>query len=150
MENNMKIEIDAKLINVSTIRLAIASFISNLKITLDEIVEIKTALSEAVTNAIEHGYNDLEESKKVIVEIITKSFEEETIEIIVQDFGVGIEDISLAMSPEYTTKPEEERTGMGFSFMEAFMDQVEVISKQGEGTTVIMTKKIGEQDKLNG
>ena len=66
MENNMKIEIDAKLINVSTIRLAIASFISNLKITLDEIVEIKTALSEAVTNAIEHGYNDLEESKKVI------------------------------------------------------------------------------------
>ena len=113
MENNMKIEIDAKLINVSTIRLAIASFISNLKITLDEIVEIKTALSEAVTNAIEHGYNNLEEGKKVIVEIITKSFEEETIEIIVQDFGVGIEDISLAMSPEYTTKPEEEHAGMG-------------------------------------
>lgn len=111
MENNMKIEIDAKLINVSTIRLAIASFISNLKITLDEIVEIKTALSEAVTNAIEHGYNNLEEGKKVIVEIITKSFEEETIEIIVQDFGVGIEDISLAMSPEYTTKPEEEHAG---------------------------------------
>ncbi|CCZ55806.1 putative uncharacterized protein [Clostridium sp. CAG:1219] len=124
MENNMKIEIDAKLINVSTIRLAIASFISNLKITLDEIVEIKTALSEAVTNAIEHGYNNLEEGKKVIVEIITKSFEEETIEIIVQDFGVGIEDISLAMSPEYTTKPEEEHAGMGFTIMENFMDEV--------------------------
>ena len=66
MENNMKIEIDAKLINVSTIRLAIASFISNLKITLDEIVEIKTALSEAVTNAIEHGYNNLKKKKKYL------------------------------------------------------------------------------------
>ena len=68
----------------------------------------------------------------------------------IKDQGIGISDVKKAMEPMFTTKPEEERTGMGFSFMEAFMDQVEVISKQGEGTTVIMTKKIGEQDKLNG
>jgi stage II sporulation protein AB (anti-sigma F factor) len=67
----------------------------------------------------------------------------------IKDQGIGISDVKKAMEPMFTTKPEEERTGMGFSFMEAFMDQVEVISKQGEGTTV-MTKKIGEQDKLNG
>lgn len=149
MENNMKIEIDAKLINVSTIRLAIASFISNLKITLDEIVEIKTALSEAVTNAIEHGYNNLEEGKKVIVEIITKSFEEETIEIIVQDFGVGIEDISLAMSPEYTTKPEEEHAGIGFTIMENFMDEVVVDSTFGSGTTIKLYKKIKKKSSVS-
>ena len=68
----------------------------------------------------------------------------------IKDQGIGIPDVKKAMEPMFTTKPEEERTGMGFSFMEAFMDQVEVISKQGEGTTVIMTKKIGDQDKLNG
>ena len=142
MENNMKIEIDAKLINVSTIRLAIASFISNLKITLDEIVEIKTALSEAVTNAIIHGYEEK-------IEIITKSFEEETIEIIVQDFGVGIEDISLAMSPEYTTKPEEEHAGMGFTIMENFMDEVVVDSTFGSGTTIKLYKKIKKKSSVS-
>ena len=149
MENNMKIEIDAKLINVSTIRLAIASFISNLNITLDEVVEIKTALSEAVTNAIEHGYNDLEDGKKVIVEITTKSFEEDIIEIIVQDFGVGIEDISLAMSPEYTTKPEEEHAGMGFTIMENFMDEVIVDSNFGRGTIIKLYKKIKKKSSVS-
>ena len=68
----------------------------------------------------------------------------------IKDQCIGIPNVKKAMEPMFTTKPEEERTGMGFSFMEAFMDQVEVISKQGEGTTVIMTKKIGDQDKLNG
>lgn len=74
----------------------------------------------------------------------------ESSRIEIKDQGIGIPDVKKAMEPMFTTKPEEERTGMGFSFMEAFMDQVEVISKQGEGTTVIMTKKIGDQDKLNG
>ena len=84
------------------------------------------------------------------VPVVLVGDKEQIVKIEITDHGIGIPDVKKAMEPMYTTKPEEERTGMGFSFMEAFMDQVEVISKQGEGTTVIMTKKIGDQDKLNG
>ena len=101
--------------------------------------------SEAVTNCIVHAYHDPD--GKISMDL---SDQNGILRIEIKDQGIGIPDVKKAMEPMFTTKPEEERTGMGFSFMEAFMDQVEVISKQGEGTTVIMTKKIGDQDKLNG
>ena len=82
--------------------------------------------------------------------VIRCCLNEDVLHIEVEDKGRGIEDVEKAMEPLYTTRPDMDRSGMGFAFMEAFMDQVEVISKQGEGTTVIMTKKIGDQDKLNG
>lgn len=140
MDNNMEIKIDAMLENVSTIRLAVTTFASNLDITIDEIVDIKTAVSEAVTNSIEHGY----ENKKgnIIIVKCKLNMEEETIEISIKDFGVGIEDIALAMTPEYTSKPEDEHAGMGFTIMESFMDEILVDSTKNEGTEVKLLKKL--------
>ena len=103
--------------------------------------DIKTAVSEAVTNAIIHGY---EETEGIVY--ITCEIEENTVNIIIKDNGKGIEDIELAKEPLYTTKPEEERSGMGFVFMEVFMDKLEVCSVVGEGTTIKMSKRIGEKD----
>ena len=144
-DNEMKIEFLSKSSNEAFARIAVAAFVAQLDPTLEEIADIKTAVSEAVTNAIIHGYEQKVEKVKIHCSIENQLF---TVEI--SDRGKGIANVEKAMEPMFTTKPEEERTGMGFSFMEAFMDQVEVISKQGEGTTVIMTKKIGDQDKLNG
>lgn len=140
MINSMEIKIDARLENVSTIRLAITTFASNLNITFDDIVDIKTAVSEAMTNAIEHGYENKEGN--IIIINCNLDLEEEKIEIIIKDFGVGIEDIGLAMTPEYTSKPEEEHAGMGFTIMENFMDEIVVNSTKDEGTEVILYKKI--------
>ncbi len=142
MENNIEIKVDAKLENVATIRLAVVSFISNLKITIDEILDVKTAISEAVTNAIEHGYENIDNSNNIVIVSVKISSEGEMIEIIVQDFGVGIDDVSLAMTPEYTTKPEEEHAGMGFTIMESFMDEVIVDSTKNEGTIIKLYKKV--------
>ena len=140
MNNNMEIKIDARLENVSTIRLAITTFASNLNITVDEIVDIKTAVSEAVTNAIEHGYDNKEGN--IIIAKCNLNIEDESIEIVTKDFGVGIEDIELAMKPEYTSKPEEEHAGMGFTIMESFMDEIVVDSTKNEGTEVKLYKKL--------
>lgn len=140
MNNNMEIKIDARLENVSTIRLAITTFASNLNITVDEIVDIKTAVSEAVTNAIEHGYDNKEGN--IIIAKCNLNIEDESIEIVIKDFGVGIEDIELAMKPEYTSKPEEEHAGMGFTIMESFMDEIVVDSTKNEGTEVKLYKKL--------
>ena len=109
-------------------------------ITLDELSDIKTAVSEAVTNAIIHGYEN--QVHKIHIEA---SIEAEEFTVSIQDFGVGIEDIEQAMEPMYTTRRDLERSGMGFVFMEAFMDTVQVESKPGEGTKVKMTKKIGRR-----
>ncbi|GAA0106010.1 anti-sigma F factor [Paraclostridium sordellii] len=138
MNNIMEVKFSAKSENESFARVIVASFASKLDPTLDELADIKTAVSEAVTNAIIHGYDENEEKfVKIRCEINDK-----TVTIAVEDNGNGIEDLDMAMQPLYTSKPELERSGMGFTVMESFMDQVEVTSKKGEGTKVVMKKKI--------
>ena len=138
MNNIMEVKFSAKSENESFARVIVASFASKLDPTLDELADIKTAVSEAVTNAIIHGYDEDEEMfVKIKCEINDK-----TVTITVEDDGNGIEDLDMAMQPLYTSKPELERSGMGFTVMESFMDQVEVSSKKGEGTKVVMKKKI--------
>jgi len=148
MNNKIKIEIDSLLSNVSVVRVAITSFISNENISLDEIMEIKTALSEAVTNSIEHAYIDEIDT----VTIISKIFEMDNMKylsIIVEDKGKGIDDIELATTPGYTTKPELEHAGMGFTIMETFMDEVIIDSKVNSGTKITMTKKLNVKQTNN-
>ena len=132
-KNEMKLEFDARSINEGFARMAVAAFIAENNPTLDEISDIKTAVSEAVTNAIIHGYDD--PKQKVFLFCSVQGNE---VEIIVEDHGKGIADVKKAMEPFYTTKPELERSGMGFAFMEAFMDTVFVNSVPGEGTKVTM------------
>lgn len=141
-KNAMSLEFDSKSENESFARIVVAAFAAQLNPTIEEIADIKTAVSEAVTNSIIHGY-DSREGKIVL----TCTIEGSKFTVSVMDKGKGIEDIKLAMEPLYTTKPEMERSGMGFAFMEAFMDELEVLSIPGEGTTIIMTKTIDE-DKL--
>ena len=148
MENKIEIKILADLKNVATIRVAISSFISNLPITVDDMVDIKTAVSEAVTNAIEHGYANKNIESFVNVNCYIKSDEEDKIKIEVIDNGVGIEDISLAMTPEYTTKADDEHAGMGFTIMESFMDEVIVDSKKDEGTKITLIKTLKSRKSL--
>lgn len=136
MQKEMLIEFDANSENEGLARVVIAAFITSLDPTLDQIQDVKTAVSEAVTNAIIHGYPD--QAGKVTMKARLTDGE---LEIDVIDKGVGIEDISKAMQPLYTSKPEEERSGMGFSFMEAFMDTLQVESTPGEGTVIHMSKK---------
>lgn len=123
--------------NESLARTVMAAFIARMDPTLEELSDVKTAVSEAVTNAIIHGYEG-GEGKITIHSWI----EGDVVRIEVSDKGVGIPDIDKAMEPLYTTKPEMERSGMGFAFMEAFMDELEVVSSEGEGTTVSMRKTI--------
>lgn len=139
--NEMKIEFDSRSCNESFARVSVAAFMTQLNPTLEEVADVKTALSEAVTNAIVHGYEN--EVRTVTVRCRISGNE---LHIAVSDDGKGIEDIEKAMEPLFTTKPDCERSGMGFAFMEAFMDQVEVESEVGKGTTVTMTKKIGRTD----
>ena len=136
MNNSMKVEFPANSDNERFARNVAAAFILELDPTLDELSEIKTAVSEAVTNAIIHGYN--EESGTVIMEGYIKDNE---IEFVISDSGNGIEDIDKAREPLYTGKPEMERSGMGFTIMETFMDEVIVKSKVGEGTVIRMSKR---------
>lgn len=139
--NKFKIEILSKLENVSIVRVAITSFLSNYDVTVDDIMDIKTAVSEAVTNSIEHAYNNKSENY-VFVEVKINYDISSIVEISVKDFGIGIENIELAMTPAYTSKPELEHAGLGFSIMESFMDQVIIDTKVGEGTTICMLKEI--------
>lgn len=136
-ENEMKLEFDSRSCNEGFARVAVAAFMTQLNPTLEEVADVKTALSEAVTNAIIHGYEGA--VKKIVIRC---RILDQTIEIEVEDQGVGIEDVPKAMEPLFTTKGNCERAGMGFSFMEAFMDTLEVISAPGQGTRVKMTKKI--------
>ena len=142
MEDILKIEMSCKPENEGLARIAIATFMVRLNPTLEEINDVKTAVSEAITHAIVHGYEDREGI--IYLEGIIK---EKSIEISVKDEGVGIANIKEAREPLYTTKPEEERSGMGFTFMEIFMDEVHIDSKVGEGTEVRMIKKIVGGDK---
>ena len=135
-ENEMSLEFDAVSQNESFARVAVSAFFTQLNPTLEQIADVKTAVSEAVTNAIVHGYP--REKGKVRINC---KLEAERMIIHIIDFGIGIEDISKAREPFYTTLPGEERSGMGFTVMEAFMDDVIVLSEPDEGTEIIMVKK---------
>ncbi|SFU31283.1 stage II sporulation protein AB (anti-sigma F factor) [Clostridium sp. DSM 8431] len=136
-DNKVKIEFESKSQNEGFARVAVSAFISQLDPTLDEISDVKTAVSEAVTNSIIHGYEGKEDEKVVIEAALYKN--EATITII--DYGKGIEDIDKAKEPLYTSRPDLERSGMGFTVMETFMDSMEIVSSKGEGTKVILKKK---------
>lgn len=138
--NEMILEFDSKSENVSFARLVVAAFVAQLDPTLEEIADIKTAVSEAVTNCIIHGYEDGQ--GKITMKCSVK---EGCFSVEIMDKGVGIVDIEKAREPLYTTKPQMERSGMGFAFMEAFMDEVSITSKVGEGTTVKMMKIISRK-----
>ena len=135
--NRMKLEFLSLPENESFARVAVSAFAVQLNPTLDVLADIKTAVSEAVTNAIIHGYGGRVE--KIVIRCRIAG---QTIEVEVEDYGVGIPDVQKAMEPLFTTKGDCERAGMGFSFMEAFMDTLEVDSAPGRGTCVKMTKKI--------
>ncbi|KPU45348.1 anti-sigma F factor [Oxobacter pfennigii] len=135
-ENSMKLEIISLSQNEAFARTVVAAFASQLDPTLDEISDVKTAVSEAVTNSIIHGYENTQGIITVKADIKDNLL---TVEVI--DNGKGIEDIEAARQPLYTSKPELERSGMGFTVMETFMDSVDVISELGKGTRVLMTKK---------
>lgn len=137
MNNFMKIEFPAIACNESFARLAAAGFILELDPTVEEMSEVKTAVSEAVTNAIIHGYKSKEGTVLLSGEIKGK-----TVTLCISDSGDGIDDIALARQPLYTGAPEMERSGMGFTIMEEFMDSVTVKSEKGAGTTVTMKKTI--------
>lgn len=142
--NEMKICFQARSENESFARVAVASFISYLNPTLEEIEDIKTAVSEAVTNAIVHGYEEEQSAIVYVSGLIYRDEEGYLLQVIVEDTGKGIHDIQKAMEPMFTTKPELERTGMGFAFMEAFMDDVVVESEVMRGTTVTLSKRLGK------
>ena len=136
-DNEMNLEMISKSCNEAFARITVAAFVSQLDPTIEEIADIKTAVSEAVTNCIIHGYEDTEgiikinckiEGRKVIIEI--------------SDTGKGIENIDIAREPLYTTKADLERSGMGFTIMESFMDELKIESILGLGTKVTMTKTI--------
>lgn len=136
-DNEMKIEFLSKSNNEAFARISVAAFIAQLDPTLEEIADIKTAVSEAVTNSIIHGY----EEKIGTVKLICKIREHE-VYIEISDTGKGIENIEIAKQPLYTTKANLERSGMGFTIMESFMDEVQVESVLGLGTKITMKKKI--------
>ena len=137
LKNSMRIEFPAITDNERFARGVAAAFVVGLDPTVDELSEIKTAISEAVTNAIIHGYDGRE--GKILMEGVIY---EGCVEFSVSDEGVGISDIRRAREPLYTGKPEDERSGMGFTIMETFMDSLDVESERGRGTRVTMTKKI--------
>ena len=141
-ENEMKLEFISKSSNEAFARVAVAAFAAQLDPTIEELADIKTAVSEAVTNSIIHGYED----KQGIIKIVCKLRENEII-IEISDTGKGIEDIEAAKEPLYTTKPNLERSGMGFTIMESFMDSMEIESIIGLGTKVTMSKKIKEKEE---
>ena len=141
--NEMELVFDSISVNEGFARVAVAAFMTQLNPTLEEVADVKTAVSEAVTNAIIHGYE-----KKVEKIRIHCHLKEQVIYIEVQDYGKGIENVKQAMEPMYTSKPELERSGMGFSFMEAFMDEISVEAEPGKGTLVIMQRKIGKGREL--
>ena len=136
-DNEMKLEFVSKTNNEAFARIAVAAFVSQLDPTIDELSDIKTAVSEAVTNSIIHGYEDEEGIVKITAKLFGKS-----VEIEVSDNGKGISNIEEAKKPLYTSKPNMERSGMGFTIMESFMDYVNVESAVGLGTKVTMKKKI--------
>jgi len=143
IKNSVEIKLQALSVNESFSRIAVSGFMAPLNPTMEEISDVKTAVSEAVTNSIIHAYGN--EGGIITMKL---SMEGNEILIEVADEGVGMADVQQAMEPLYTTRPELERSGMGFSFMEAFMDELEVISEPYVGTRVLMKKRIGVSKNL--
>ena len=142
-EGIMKLIIESISENEAFARTVVAAYITRLDPTLEELADVKTAVSEAVTNSIIHGYTGMHGKIEITCDI-----HEKEVEVTITDFGVGISDIEKAMQPLYTTKPEWERSGMGFAFMEAFMDSLDVQSEPGKGTCIIMKKEIGKEQDI--
>lgn len=138
MKNEMNLQFSALSQNESFARVTVASFIAQLDPTMDELTEIKTVVSEAVTNSIIHGYENNSDGMVYISVLL----EDNTVELVIRDKGVGIRDIEEARQPLYTSKPELERSGMGFTIMENFMDEVEVRSEPSFGTEIRMKKHL--------
>lgn len=139
--NHMKLEFDAVSCNEAFARISVAAFMTQLNPTVEEVADVKTAVSEAVTNCIIHAYENQSDKSGAKVEIECE-ISANKLSVSIRDFGMGIRDIRQAMEPLFTSKPQLERSGMGFAFMEAFMDSLEVTSGVGKGTCVHMTKKI--------
>ena len=139
----MQLIFDSRSSNESFARVTVAAFMTSLNPTVEEVSDVKTAVSEAVTNAVIHGYEN--EVHNIYIRCRTEG---RTLYLEIEDEGKGIEDVKQAMEPLFTTKPELDRSGMGFSFMEAFMDRLEVLSAPGKGTTVKMEKTIGKGRRL--
>ena len=137
MKNRMLIKFDSVSENEGFARNVIASFLLPLNPGIGELTDIKTAVSEAVTNAIVHGYPDTVGEVTMLAET-----DGENVHVVISDSGVGIDDLEAALEPFYTTKPDDERSGMGFTIIKTFMDEVKVISKQNAGTIVDMTKRL--------
>ncbi|WP_040951258.1 anti-sigma F factor [Gorillibacterium massiliense] len=142
--NRMELTFSSRSENEAFARVAVAAFVSQLDPDMNELTDIKTVVSEAVTNAIIHGYdNDKEQTVTIKARIVDDMFY-----LTVEDTGMGIEDPEQARQPLYTTKPEQERSGMGFTIMENFMDRVEIDSEVGRGTVVRMAKRIESKKAL--
>lgn len=135
--NEMKLEFRGISENEGFARSVVSAFVIKLNPTLEELADIKTAVSEAVTNAVIHGYEEQEGMVRIYGRL-----EDNTLWLEISDEGVGIPDVEKAMEPLYTSKPELDRSGMGFAFMEAFMDELHVESEPGKGTRIRMKKTI--------
>ncbi|UUZ79512.1 anti-sigma F factor [Paenibacillus sp. P26] len=142
--NFMTLQFASRSENEAFARVTVAAFVSQLDPTLDELTDIKTVVSEAVTNAIIHGYDNRPDG----IVTISAEIEHDIVRITVEDRGTGIEDLELAKQPLFTSRPELERSGMGFTIMENFMDEVEVTTAPGEGTTIRMKKRIESKKAL--
>ena len=138
-ENKLKLSFPSKSINESFARMAVSAFCMQFDPTIEQINDIKTAVSEAVTNCVVHAYPD-----QIGTIYITADIKENTLIISVKDKGVGISDVKKAMEPMFTTDTQNERAGLGFAVMQAFMDKVKVFSNPGKGTRVVMTKIISK------
>ncbi len=143
IENEMHLKIAAKSENESFARSTVAAFCLPLKPSVSEINDIKTAVSEAVTNCVVHAYKDV----KGYIEIYVTLSKDGRVHIEISDRGSGIENVERALEPFFTTKPEQERSGMGFTIMQTFMDSMSVESKKDSGTRVVMEKKISASEK---
>lgn len=141
-DNEMELSFISKSNNEAFARITVAAFAAQLDPTIEELADIKTAISEAVTNCIIHGYEDTEGTVKVKAKLL-----DNVLEVEITDNGKGIEDIELARKPLYTTKGNLERSGMGFTIMESFMDEVEIQSVVGIGTKIVMKKAIKKEQK---
>ncbi|MBC8584537.1 anti-sigma F factor [Youxingia wuxianensis] len=136
--NSMRLSFEGKSVNEAFARTAVAAFVTQLDPTIEELSDIRTAVSEAVTNCIVHGYRDRIGTVYITANILTDN----RITIRIRDKGCGIADIEKAMEPMFTTAPNEERAGLGFAVMQSLMDKVRVTSKEGRGTTVVLTRRI--------
>ena len=141
--NEIKITMPSRSSNESFARVAVSSFFAQLDPTVDEIADIKTAVSEAVTNSIVHAYRNILGNIYITLRIL----EDHTAYVKIRDMGCGISDVKQAMEPLFTTAPDEERAGLGFAVMQSFMDKVRITSRPGIGTTVVLIKKIQAKQK---